>query len=94
MVAFEKQPKATEFSSCLPLSLASHDKLLLNYLDIRLAVYTNTSRFLIEDLDAAVALGMEFYIDDAYVLLNEYDLADGYMNLLRNIYYEISYNIP
>lgn len=86
--------QSIEVACRLPLDLASQNKLLLNFMDIRLTVYTNESRFVIENLQAAVPQDLKVHINDVYVMLNEYDLVDGYMNTVEKYLQESRIQYP
>ncbi|EFP00450.1 hypothetical protein CRE_21761 [Caenorhabditis remanei] len=67
----------------ISIDLMNQPRVLLNGCNVKLTVYPNDSKFLIESYNRPTATELQFKIKDVYALVNEFDLADGLSNALE-----------
>ncbi|EFO89372.1 hypothetical protein CRE_20529 [Caenorhabditis remanei] len=67
----------------ISIDLMNQPRVLLNSCNVKLTVYPNNSKFLIEAFNRDPDTEFRFKIKDVYALVNEFDLADGLSNALE-----------
>lgn len=68
----------------ISIDLMNQPRVLLNGCNVKLTVYPNDSKFLIEAYNRDNNTEFQFKITDVYALVNEFDLADGLSNALES----------
>ncbi|EGT45288.1 hypothetical protein CAEBREN_02108 [Caenorhabditis brenneri] len=74
---------AIQVAANISIDLMNQPRVLLNCCNVKLTVYPNDSKFLIEAYNRAPTTEFQFKIKDVYALVNEFDLADGLSNALE-----------
>ena len=76
--------KLCQVAAPVSIDLFNQERLLLNYCDVRLTAYPNSSEFLIEAYETEVPDNYKFVVEDVHLLVQEWDVSDGYAMALGN----------